>query len=364
MSQRDDSRASAASDDGTEQPNALSARRFTGPEAFEREKETVFGRDWVYVGHADSIAEPGQYFTRNIGDRQLIVVRGHDGEVKAFDNVCAHRGSKMVEDTPMTDPGGGGRIQCPYHLWTYDLDGDLRSTPKSFEDARLNPDLEDDEVQEFDCETNGLNDVRVDTVGPLVFVTLADDAPTAPSEGADGVAERLGSLPLEEYEHARRIVSEVACNWKLFAAVHFDGSEERDGDGTLAIAEDGWTVESASDDDGSEDRRPDGIEAQFHYRWPNVAVDVYDAVDGYGTVVLDPVGPDRVQLIADYYFRDGDRSEQERELVRRTRERRAEDADRAEQQWAALESGASAQVGVTDRIAAKLRQLVREGSDA
>ncbi|ELY55701.1 aromatic ring-hydroxylating oxygenase subunit alpha [Natronococcus jeotgali] len=363
MSQRDDSQPPAASEDGTERSNAVSARRLTGPGSLEREKEAVFGRYWVYVGHADSIPEPGQFFTRNVGDRQLIVVRGHDDEVKAFDNVCAHRGSKMVEDTPMTDPGGGGRIQCPYHLWTYDLDGDLRSTPKSFEDASLNPDLDSGEVQEFDCEANGLNDVRVDTVGPLVFANLGDDPPSL-AEQVGAAADRLESLPLEEYEHGRRIVSEVECNWKLFAAVHFDGSEERDADGTLAVDDHGWTVERAADGDGSEDRRPDGLEAQFHYCWPNVAIDVYEDVDGYATVALDPVGPDRVQLIADYYFRDGDLSEAERELVRTTRQRRAEDAERAERRRTGLEGGASDRLGSNDRTGAELRRLAQEADDA
>ncbi|WP_164722108.1 aromatic ring-hydroxylating oxygenase subunit alpha, partial [Haloterrigena salifodinae] len=133
MTQWDESQTQAVSSDITEKSNALPAKYFTDPEIFEREKEKVFGQYWVYAGHANSISDPGQYFTRTIGDRQLIVVRGHDGDIKAFDNVCAHRGSKMVEDTPMTDPGDAKRIKCPYHLWTYDLEGELKSTPKSFD---------------------------------------------------------------------------------------------------------------------------------------------------------------------------------------------------------------------------------------
>lgn len=135
----------SVSPDITEETNALPVNYFTDPAVHEMEKEKVFSRYWVYAGHENALEEPGDYFTRTIGDKQIIVLRDKDREVRAFFNVCAHRGSKMVEDTPMTDPDNANGIRCPYHLWTYELDGDLRSTPQSFEEADINPDLEDDD---------------------------------------------------------------------------------------------------------------------------------------------------------------------------------------------------------------------------
>src|SRR6056297_623497 len=135
----------AVSPDITDETNALPARYFTEPEVHEMEQTKIFGKYWTYAGHANCIEEPGEFFTRTIGGRQVIIVRDHDGEIRAFFNVCAHRGSKMVADTPMTDPGQMGRIRCPYHMWSYDLNGDLESTPQSFEEACINPDLDDED---------------------------------------------------------------------------------------------------------------------------------------------------------------------------------------------------------------------------
>ncbi|MFU8867577.1 aromatic ring-hydroxylating oxygenase subunit alpha [Natronococcus sp.] len=357
MTQRESSRATAVSENGTDESNAPSATRLTDPGPFEAEKETVFGRHWIYAGHADAIADPGQFFTRTVGDRQLIVVRGTDGEVKAFDNVCAHRGSKMVEDTPMTDPGGGNRIQCPYHLWTYDLDGDLRSTPKSFEDASLNPDLENEDVQEFDCETNGLNDVRVDGIGPLLFVNLSDDPP-ALSERAGVMTDRLESLSLEGYEHGRRIVEEVECNWKTVAGAALERLRRGDrlaglepSDAALETDDRHWLVRSARDGDR---------EAQVHYLWPTLTVEVYDDVDGYGTCLIDPIDDDRCQLIADYYVRDGDPDEKERDRIRASRRRRAELIELARRRRDEHEPSAQARLE-PDETVRSLHQLVTGG---
>nr|WP_261372555.1 Rieske 2Fe-2S domain-containing protein [Haloferax volcanii] len=87
----------AVSADITAETNALPARYFTDPEVHEMEKEKVFGRYWVYAGHETHIPDAGDYFTRTIGDKQIIVTRDGEGDVRAFYNVCAHRGSKMLE---------------------------------------------------------------------------------------------------------------------------------------------------------------------------------------------------------------------------------------------------------------------------
>ncbi|WP_408960593.1 aromatic ring-hydroxylating oxygenase subunit alpha [Natrinema sp. 74] len=377
MTQWDDSQTKAVSEDITDDANALPARYFTDDDVFEMEKEKVFGQYWVYAGHANSISDPGQFFTRTLGDRQLIVVRGHDGDIKAFDNVCAHRGSKMVEDTPMTDPDEGNRIRCPYHLWTYDLDGTLQSTPKSFEEASLNPDLEDDKVQEFDCESNGLNDVHVDTIGPLVFVNLSED-PMPLAEQAGVMKDRLEALPLEEYELATRIVSEVECNWKVFASNYSEcdhcQANHQDwikgislNDSELEVNDYHWVLHYTHAEDVEDEMRiHDEHEAQFHYLWPNFTVNMYGTADGYGTYYIDPIDTDRFQLIADYYFRDSDLSEEEREFVRTSRQLQEEDFELVERQWEGLRTGAlaQAQLGPNEHTVHRFHQLAQEAYDS
>ncbi len=377
MTQWSDSQTKDVSDDITQKGNALPARFFIEDEIFEMEKEKVFGQYWVYAGHANSITDPGEFFTRNIGDRQLIIVRGHDGEIKAFDNVCAHRGSKMVEDTPMTDPSKTSRIRCPYHLWTYNLEGKLQSTPKSFEEASLNPDLEDEDVQEFDSETNGLNNVHVDTIGPLIFVNLAED-PMPLADQAGVMKERLESFPLEEYDHATRIVSEVECNWKVFAsnysecdhcqANHQDWIEGISlNESELEVNDYHWVLHYTHEAEVEDEMRiHDKREAQFHYFWPNFTVNMYGTADGYGTYIIDPIDTDRFQLIADYYFRDGELTEDEREFVRTSRQLQEEDFELVERQWDGLKTGAlaQAQLGPNEHTVHRFHRLAQEAYDS
>ena len=359
--------------DITAEANALPAKYFTDREVFEAEKDDVFGQYWVYAGHANCIDTPGELFTRTIGDRQLIVLRDHDGEIRAFDNVCAHRGSKLVDDTPMTDPIDAKRIRCPYHLWTFGLDGDLESTPKSFEDARMNPDLDDDEVTGFDAAENALNAVHVDRIGPLVFVNLSED-PMPLAEQAGAMKDRLERLPLGEYQHARRIVSEVECNWKVFSsnysecdhcqANHQDWIEGISLDESeLEVNEYHWVLHYTHAQDVDDEMRiHDEHEAQFHYLWPNMTVNMYGTADGYGTYVIDPIDVDRFQLIADYYFEDPDLSAEEREFIRTSRQLQEEDFELVERQWEGLNTGAiaQAQLGPNEHTVHRFHRLAQE----
>ena len=373
MTQWQQTEAKPVSSDITDESNALPAEYFTDLEVFEMEKEKVFGEYWVYAGHATCISEPGEFFTRTVGNRQLIVLRGNDGEINAFDNVCAHRGSKMVEDTPMTDPGNAKRIKCPYHLWTYDLDGKLQSTPKSFEEASLNPDLEDEEVQEFDSEENSLNSVHVDTIGPLVFVNLSDD-PMPLEEQAGTMKDELEELPLGEYEHGRRIVSEVECNWKVFSSNYSEcdhcQANHQDwikgiqlAESELEVNDYHWILHYTHEEDVDDEMRiHDEHEAKFYYFWPNFTVNMYGTADGYGTYIIDPIDEERFQLIADYYFKDSDLSEEEKEFVRTSRQLQEEDFELVERQWQGLKTGAlaQAQLGPNEHTVHRFHQLAQE----
>jgi carnitine monooxygenase subunit len=364
------------SPDITDETNALPAKYFTDPAIHEMEKEKVFSRYWVYAGHATTIEEPGDYFTRTIGDRRIIVTRNKDREVRAFYNVCAHRGSKMVEDTPMTDPGNANGIRCPYHLWTYELDGNLRSTPQSFETAGMNPDLEDDDVPRLDSEENGLMEVHLDSIGPLLFVNFDDD-PMALEEQAGTLKDELGSFPLGEYEHARRYVSEVECNWKTFSGNYSEcdhcQANHQDWIKGISLAEselvvdDHYWVLHYTHDEGVEadDALVEG-EARFYYFWPNFTVQMYGNADGYGTYIIDPIDEGRFQLIADYYFESPDLSAEEEEFVQLSRQLQEEDFELVERQYEGMTSGALAQgqLGPNEHTVHRLHCLAQEAYEA
>lgn len=365
--------STTVSADITEETNALPAKYFTDPEVWEMEKEAVFGQYWVYAGHANALSEPGEYFTRTIGDRQIVLLRDDDGEFRAFYNVCAHRGSKILDDTPMTDPGQTGRIRCPYHLWTYELDGTLASTPESFEDARLNPDLDDDEVAALDAEENALLEVPTDSIGPFVFVNFADD-PDPLAEQAGAMKEELEALPLGEYEHARRIVSEVECNWKTFGgnysecdhcqANHQDWVKGlRLADSELEVNDYHWVLHYKHREDVDDEMRiHEEHEAKFYYLWPNFTVNMYGTADGYGTYIIDPIDEGRFQLVADYYFRDADLSEEEEEFIRTSRQLQEEDFELVERQYEGLKSGAlaQAQLGPNEHTLHRFHRIAQE----
>ena len=143
---------------------------YSDPAVLRLERERIFRRTWQYAGRVDQVAEPGAFFTCNLGGIPIVVVRDKEDGLRAFLNVCRHRGSLVCE-------GEGKRetLQCPYHAWTYDLDGSLRAAPRS------------DREPGFDKSELGLVPVSVDSWGPFVFVN--PDGEAAP------LADTLGELP-------------------------------------------------------------------------------------------------------------------------------------------------------------------------
>ena len=132
---------------------------YSDPAVLRLERERIFRHTWQYAGRADQVAEPGAFFTCDAGGMPVVVVRGKEGELRAFLNVCRHRGSLVCE-------GEGRRetLQCPYHAWTYDLDGSLRNAPRG------------DSEPGFDRENLGRVPGAVDTGGPVGFVHPAPAA--------------------------------------------------------------------------------------------------------------------------------------------------------------------------------------------
>ena len=120
---------------------------------YEQEVTEVFERAWILVGHISELAEPGHYVTANVGREPVVVVRGHDGELRAMSNVCRHRASTILEGTGQTR----SVMRCPYHAWTYELDGQLAAAPSGQGFACL------------DRDQVALPQFRLGVVGGLVF---------------------------------------------------------------------------------------------------------------------------------------------------------------------------------------------------
>jgi choline monooxygenase len=187
---------------------------YTSPEFHELELERVFATSWVAAGCTSELAEPGDAVVVVVAGSSVIVIRGTDGAVRAFHNVCRHRGTQLLDE---------GRthvkrfIRCPYHSWAYGLDGTCLGTPL-FEGSEI-PEGEQrifdmSDVKEFDRRDYGLLPVRAECWGCLVFVNLDADAPPLEDELGD-LPERLASYRLDEWQVVRRKDYEIAANYKL-----------------------------------------------------------------------------------------------------------------------------------------------------
>jgi glycine betaine catabolism A len=277
---------------------------------FEQERSRIFAREWVAVGRAESIASRGDYFVTDVAGESVLVVRDATGELRAYYNLCRHRGCQLV----LTDGRASGHfatgIRCPYHSWTYGLDGALRSAPF----------LDDDD--EFRRAELPLHRVAVDSWGGFVFVSLA---PTQTLAGQlAGIPERVARYPLAELREGWRIEYDVAANWKVVlenynecyhcAGVHpelcaivpafkYRGGSELDWDRGVPHAEGAWTFTKS----GTTDRAPfPGLDADEMVRhkgelvYPNLMVSL--SADHVAAFTLRPLAPTRTLVECVFLF--------------------------------------------------------------
>ncbi|MCI4364503.1 MAG: aromatic ring-hydroxylating dioxygenase subunit alpha [Thermoplasmata archaeon] len=172
---------------------------FSDPGVFEQERDRLFRRTWQCIGREDELARPGSFRTVEIAGSGVVVLRNASGELKAYHNVCRHRGTRLVEATA----GDGLRgIVCPYHAWSYDLDGHLRGAPHM------------GGVEEFDRKDSGLHPVAVATWRGFLFVNVSP-RPEPLERSLGGFPARARSYPLERLRRTHRVEYEIAANWKL-----------------------------------------------------------------------------------------------------------------------------------------------------
>jgi Rieske 2Fe-2S family protein len=176
----------------------LPQRYFVSPEIFAKEQEKILSAQWVLVGHQSQIARAGDYFVQEVAGESLIVLREQKGAVRGFYNVCRHRGTRLCEEKV----GHSSTIQCPYHAWTYGLDGRLVGVPHM------------DKVQGFDKAEYSLHAVHLSLWEGFIFVSLAD-APTPLEEAFAPLAGKFTHWNLPKLRSARRIEYAVRANWKL-----------------------------------------------------------------------------------------------------------------------------------------------------
>jgi len=184
----------------------LPRRFYADPEFYRAELERFYFNGWICAGRADQIPSAGDYFTRTIGDESVIVARDGSGEIHALFNVCRHRGTRLCDQAEghLVD-----RIQCPYHNWTYALDGRLVDVPDREEFPSLPDDL-------------ALRPVRVETWGGFVFVHL--DAAAAPLlDFLDPLPALLAPYRMDEMRLRAALTTIIDANWKAVVDAFNEG---------------------------------------------------------------------------------------------------------------------------------------------
>jgi choline monooxygenase len=180
--------------------STLPARWYTDPALLPLERERIFARTWQPAGHAAPVAAPGTFLACDVAGEPVLITRAQDGKLRAMSNVCRHRGSELCSGS-----GSANVIRCPYHAWTYTLDGALHGAP------------EFDGVANWDRTQVRLPQFRVETWGPYCFVCQDDAVPSlAEVFGAIPAEASAIGCPIDRLQFACRREYVIACNWKVY----------------------------------------------------------------------------------------------------------------------------------------------------
>jgi choline monooxygenase len=281
-------------------PETLAWSAYSDPALPALERDRIFARAWQYVGHLGELGEEVGYFAGRVGDIPIVVTRARDGVLRAFLNVCRHRGSVLAVGAAARET-----LQCPYHAWTYGLDGNLKSVPRSNREPG------------FECEGISLRPASVGAWGPFLFVN--------PDPEAAPLVDVLGSLPqlvadagvdVDRLELHGRAESTVDANWKLVSENFLECYH-------CAVAHPGFSAvvdvspeayELALGDSFSSQFGParennkgfdtDGevARSQFHFLWPNTMINIFPGRMNFSIGPVLPAGSERTERFLDYFF--------------------------------------------------------------
>jgi choline monooxygenase len=281
--------------------HTIPASWYTDPRIAQLELQNVFSRAWQAVGRTEQVEKPGQYVTASVAGEPVVAVRGSDGKLRAFYNVCRHHAM-----TVMNEPCGHAQhMRCPYHGWTYNLEGELRGM------------TEFEGVCNFDRAQNGLVPIRVETWENFVFVNLDPHAASLP-EFLGALVDLAKPLGFGGLQFVERRSYTLNCNWKVYVDNFLDGGyhvphmhkglnsvldytnytiENVD---RCCVQSSPVAVDKSSEASAAATRK--GDRAYYFWQYPNFMLNWYE---GYlDTNLVLPLGVDRCEVIFDFYFGD------------------------------------------------------------
>jgi choline monooxygenase len=265
------------------------------------EQESVFAKAWQVAGRVDQVRENGNFFTADVAGEPIVVARGEDGQLRALYNVCRHHAAAVVTETQ----GCAKQFRCPYHGWTYGIDGALKGM------------VEFDGVCNFDRAKNGLVPIAVDTWENFVFVNLDKDSASL-QKFLGEVPDLVSPLQLtKKLKYFDRRIYTLNCNWKVYVDNYLDGGYHvpHAHKGLSSVIEyTKYTVENfersclqsspLSTGKDSEAGVAATRQGRAFYLWiyPNFMINAYEGVMDTNLVL--PMGVDKCAVVFDYYFSD------------------------------------------------------------
>jgi choline monooxygenase len=274
---------------------------YLDPRIAELEARTVFRRNWLCAGRTEQVEKPGQYVTFEAAREPLAVVRGSDGILRGFFNVCRHHAAAVLTE----DAGQADKLRCPYHGWTYSLEGELKGAPDFAG------------VCNFDRSATGLVPVSAAIQDKWAFIKLEAEHPSLEYYLGKELLTQLRSLHLENFQWLERRRYTLECNWKVFVDNYLDGGYHVPHvhhalDTVLDYAN--YTIELGERFclQSSPAARPDANaeiaavrksdRALYYWIYPNFMINWYEGVMDTNLVL--PRGIDRTEVIFDFYFTD------------------------------------------------------------
>jgi choline monooxygenase len=284
---------------------------YSDPRILDLEQRTVFSYSWYAIGRTEQLREPGNYITCEIAGEPILLVMGPDGVLRGFYNVCRHHAATVMPERQ----GRAEHLRCPYHGWTYNLEGALVIAP------------EFGGVCNFDKSDSGLAPVQTAIWQGWVFVKLVSNGPALEEFLGEDLTRQIQKLKLEQLSWFERRSYTVQCNWKVFIDNYLDGgyhvphihgalnsvldySAYKIETGERFCVQSSPIITGKADVQTAETRKG---QALYFWIYPNFMVNWYEGVMDTNLVV--PRGIDRTEVIFDYYFTDISEKAREKDLA-------------------------------------------------
>ena len=294
----------------------LPADWYTDPELFEREQGRIFASSWNHVGRVEQVAKAGDFLTGRVGEVPVVIVRDEAGALRAYANVCGHRGSELV----LEKSGNRRTLQCHYHAWTWGLDGTLRAAPHCQEQTGFNK-------ADFP-----LTPLGIETFGPFIFINPRSASYSlAAASGQLHAIIRSGGTDIDSLKFRERREYAIQANWKVVvenflecyhcAVSHPGFADLIDLDKYQVVPYERCSVQRGPLKAGARTQRKEGSgagegrEGIYTYLWPNFMLNVYPGAGNASTNLILPIDEHHCLAVYEFFFSESMPEEEQRAMV-------------------------------------------------